>query len=146
MCWCAHTWPGNIRQLRNVLRGMIALRTNDRLDSSSLPADYGLGTGPAEPAAPLTRDGTRCHPLGRAEREALLREFGARARQHQPRRAQARRQPQHPLPEDAPAAHQGADQEAGALSRGWNRSFRARRASAMLSPWDALPDRASLGA
>src|SRR2546429_5260125 len=40
---CAYSWPGNIRQLRNVLRGMIALRISDRLDLTSLPADYGIG-------------------------------------------------------------------------------------------------------
>ncbi len=45
---CAYSWPGNIRQLRNVLRGMIALRTSDRLDGSSLPADYGIGQPVAE--------------------------------------------------------------------------------------------------
>src|SRR5207247_5577436 len=41
---------------------------------------------------------------------------GSRAWQHQPRRAQARRRPQHALPENASAAHQVASQEAAALS------------------------------
>jgi len=27
----AHSWPGNVRQLRNVLRTMLALRSSDRL-------------------------------------------------------------------------------------------------------------------
>src|SRR6202000_617800 len=74
---CAYSWPGNIRQLRNVLRGMIALRTSDRLDGSSLPADYGIGqpvcaqdtTEAAEEVA------QSLNPLEKAERMALLREI-----------------------------------------------------------------------
>ena len=54
---CAYAWPGNIRQLRNVLRGMIALRTSDRLDGSCLPADYGIG----EPE-PTAADESSCRP------------------------------------------------------------------------------------
>ena len=71
---CAHSWPGNIRQLRNVLRAMIALRGSDKLDLTDLPADYGLCPRPPEPtaAAPETES---LNPLGRAEREALLREL-----------------------------------------------------------------------
>ncbi len=71
---CAHPWPGNIRQLRNVLRAMIALRAGDRLGVADLPSDYGLGVGPAEPAAPSPETDS-LNPLGRAEREALLREL-----------------------------------------------------------------------
>ena len=73
---CAYSWPGNIRQLRNVLRGMIALRTSDRLDSSSLPADYGIG----QPLSTLetaegSGEGQSLNPLEKAERSALLREI-----------------------------------------------------------------------
>src|SRR6266511_3523585 len=34
---CTHQWPGNIRQLRNVLRAMIALRASDLLELADLP-------------------------------------------------------------------------------------------------------------
>ncbi len=71
-----YSWPGNIRQLRNVLRGMIALRTSDRLELSSLPADYGLGDPvAADPPreAPAESDGL--NPLEKAECAAQLREI-----------------------------------------------------------------------
>lgn len=74
---CAYTWPGNIRQLRNVLRGMIALRVSDRLDLSSLPPDYGMGP-PADPplvAEVPAADTHGLNPLEKAERCALLREI-----------------------------------------------------------------------
>ena len=73
---CAYSWPGNIRQLRNVLRGMIALRTSDRLDSSSLPADYGIGQPLAErEATEPSSEAQSLNPLEKAERTALLREI-----------------------------------------------------------------------
>jgi len=71
---CAHQWPGNIRQLRNVLRAMIALRTSDLLDLTDLPSDYGFGLRPAQPAASVPEMDS-LNPLRRAEREALLREL-----------------------------------------------------------------------
>jgi transcriptional regulator of acetoin/glycerol metabolism len=73
----AYAWPGNIRQLRNVLRGMIAMRSGDRLDGGCLPADYGVG----EPE-PLTAEESELppeaqglNPLEKAERGALLKEI-----------------------------------------------------------------------
>jgi transcriptional regulator of acetoin/glycerol metabolism len=74
---CAYSWPGNIRQLRNVLRGMIALRTSDRLDSSSLPADYGIGqpVSEIETATEASTEAQSLNPLEKAERGALLREI-----------------------------------------------------------------------
>jgi len=71
---CTDQWPGNIRQLRNVLRAMIALRTSDLLDLADLPSDYGLRLRPAQPAAPAPEMDS-LNPLRRAEREALLREL-----------------------------------------------------------------------
>ncbi len=73
---CAYSWPGNIRQLRNVLRGMIAMRASDRLDVTHLPSDYGIGlpvagTEPRE-APPEAQS---LNPLEKAERTALLREI-----------------------------------------------------------------------
>jgi transcriptional regulator of acetoin/glycerol metabolism len=73
---CAYSWPGNIRQLRNVLRGMIALRTSDRLDITSLPADYGIGQPVAEHETSEGAGETQSlNPLEKAERSALLREI-----------------------------------------------------------------------
>jgi transcriptional regulator of acetoin/glycerol metabolism len=70
---CAYQWPGNIRQLRNVLRAMIALRVADRLEPRDVPSDYGLGPAAAEPA-PLPETAS-LNALGKAERDALLHEL-----------------------------------------------------------------------
>ena len=70
---CAYQWPGNIRQLRNVLRAMIALRAADRLELRDVPSDYGLGPAAAEPA-PLPETAS-LNALGKAERNALLHEL-----------------------------------------------------------------------
>jgi transcriptional regulator of acetoin/glycerol metabolism len=73
---CAYSWPGNIRQLRNVLRGMIAMRTGDRLDVANLPSDYGIGLPVAEvPAKDCSPEAQSLNPLEKAERAALLREI-----------------------------------------------------------------------
>jgi transcriptional regulator of acetoin/glycerol metabolism len=71
---CAYQWPGNIRQLRNVLRAMIALRASDALDFVDLPADYGLGARTVEAKAP-TPEADSLNALAKAEREALVREL-----------------------------------------------------------------------
>jgi len=71
---CAHRWPGNLRQLRNALRAMIARRSSDKLDLADLPWDYSLGAIPAQ--AEAAPGGKRAlNALGRAEREALVREL-----------------------------------------------------------------------
>ncbi len=71
---CAHKWRGNIRQLRNALRAMIARRSGDKLDVADLPSEYCLGARPAERGAALAETDS-LNALGRAEREALLREL-----------------------------------------------------------------------
>jgi sigma-54 dependent transcriptional regulator, acetoin dehydrogenase operon transcriptional activator AcoR len=73
---CAYSWPGNIRQLRNVLRGMIAMRTSDRLDVTNLPSDYGIGL-PVVGTEPrdTSPEAQSLNPLEKAERTALLREI-----------------------------------------------------------------------
>ncbi|MDA8347532.1 MAG: sigma-54-dependent Fis family transcriptional regulator, partial [Pseudomonadota bacterium] len=68
-----YRWPGNIRQLRNVLRGMIAMRSNNQLDAGCLPAEYGAGEVHTE--EPLCAEAQRLNPLERAERNALLHEI-----------------------------------------------------------------------
>ena len=87
-------WPGNVRQLRHLLRTMIALRETDRLTVHDLPAEYRAGViaigapapiaaaeGPMatpqpepEADAPLPR----LNPLESAERLALLQELERR--------------------------------------------------------------------
>ena len=71
---CAHRWPGNLRQLRNALRAMIARRSGDRLDLADLPSDYSLGARAAEAEA-LPGEAASLNALAKAEREALLHEL-----------------------------------------------------------------------
>jgi transcriptional regulator of acetoin/glycerol metabolism len=72
----AYSWPGNIRQLRNVLRGMIAMRTSDRLDVANLPSDYGIGLPVADAQSrEASPEAQSLNPLEKAERAALLREI-----------------------------------------------------------------------
>jgi len=88
-------WPGNVRQLRHLLRTMIALRETDCLTPDDLPADYRaggmaiIGAAPviasAEPrGAPHSASGiqaaasARLNPLESAERLALLQELERR--------------------------------------------------------------------
>jgi len=79
-------WPGNLRQLRHLLRTMIALRESNRLTLRDLPPEYrqSLGeTAPGEPvltvaaatAAPGARPQPGLNPFECAEREVLLQEL-----------------------------------------------------------------------
>ena len=71
---CAQRWPGNLRQLRNAVRGMIARRSGDRLDLGDLPLECSLGVHEArDETAP--GEGRALNTLARAEREALVREL-----------------------------------------------------------------------
>lgn len=45
-------WPGNVRQLRHLLRSMIALRESDSLGLRDLPPEYRLDLDDAAPALP----------------------------------------------------------------------------------------------
>ncbi|HEX8602576.1 MAG TPA: sigma-54-dependent Fis family transcriptional regulator [Pseudoduganella sp.] len=74
-------WPGNLRQLRHLLRAMIALRESDHLTVHDLPPEYGIGSvafdSPAredDEAVPAVQDDD-LNPLENAERDALLREL-----------------------------------------------------------------------
>ncbi|SFA66505.1 sigma-54-dependent Fis family transcriptional regulator [Metapseudomonas otitidis] len=58
----AHPWPGNVRQLRNVLRTLVALCEDGVIRLADLPRDI------REQAAPVTP----ANPLDDAERAALL--------------------------------------------------------------------------
>jgi two-component system nitrogen regulation response regulator NtrX len=44
----AHNWPGNVRQLRNIIERLLILASDDAMQAISadlLPADFGAGTG-----------------------------------------------------------------------------------------------------
>ncbi len=71
-----HSWPGNVRQLRNVLRTMLALRTGERLTLADFKEEWLAGGVPEEATAlesepALDADGESV--LSDAEREALRR-------------------------------------------------------------------------
>ena len=79
-----HPWPGNIRQLRHLLRTMIALRESDLLTMADLPADFGGAGGPAVACAaagvgvapgPAPAPDSALNPLENAERHALILEL-----------------------------------------------------------------------
>lgn len=82
-------WPGNVRQLRHLLRTMIALRETDCLTVHDLPPEYrnallGNAMRPSPDAvarqdADLGEPGTRhLNPLESAERRALMQELERR--------------------------------------------------------------------
>jgi transcriptional regulator of acetoin/glycerol metabolism len=71
-------WPGNVRQLRHLLRSMIALRETDRLTVRDLPPEYRSAADDAKPApcpAPDSPDQASLNTLESAERSALLQEL-----------------------------------------------------------------------
>ena len=39
---CAYAWPGNIRELENLIERIVILRRGDRLTAEDLPGDFGL--------------------------------------------------------------------------------------------------------
>ncbi|HUL47525.1 MAG TPA: sigma-54-dependent Fis family transcriptional regulator [Steroidobacteraceae bacterium] len=115
-----HSWPGNIRQLRNVLRTMLALRTSERLTLAEFKEEW-LAYGATEQAA-----GESEHPsgdggdvLGEAEREALRRVLescqwnvsAAAARLHISRRTIYRKIHRHGLLRHAPHLGAGGEPE-----------------------------------
>jgi two-component system repressor protein LuxO len=64
----AYAWPGNVRQLQNVVRNIVVLHDGERVETSMLPPPLLAGTGittivapPSEPAPFARRD-----PHGRA--------------------------------------------------------------------------------
>jgi transcriptional regulator of acetoin/glycerol metabolism len=65
-------WPGNLRQLRNVLRTATALCEDNRISVDDLPEEFrSPATGPSDTDEP----DTPFNALGVAERDALLREL-----------------------------------------------------------------------
>jgi sigma-54 dependent transcriptional regulator, acetoin dehydrogenase operon transcriptional activator AcoR len=71
-----HSWPGNVRQLRNVLRTMLALRSGDTLKLTDLREEWLAGAAPdaaGRSAAPAAAEAEGEGVLSGAEREALRR-------------------------------------------------------------------------
>ncbi|HSS47053.1 MAG TPA: sigma 54-interacting transcriptional regulator, partial [Burkholderiales bacterium] len=65
-------WPGNIRQLRNVLRTVLALREDDVITIKDLPQEIGGGRAPLHEN---NNSAATLNPLESAERDALTREL-----------------------------------------------------------------------
>lgn len=74
-----HTWPGNIRQLCNTLRTVLALCENDYIGADDLPDDLRMGQLPHEGTESLEASpGSNIHdPLAKAECAALIQELEA---------------------------------------------------------------------
>ncbi|MDB5959675.1 MAG: sigma-54-dependent Fis family transcriptional regulator [Massilia sp.] len=80
-----HPWPGNIRQLRQLLRSMVALRESDLLTLGDLPPQFAPGTAAdarstIQAAAAAAADDASApekdmNPLECAERDALIQEL-----------------------------------------------------------------------
>lgn len=70
-----HRWPGNIRQLRNVLRTMVALRDSDTLTMACLPGDFFVGRHTEEGTSQVPLTENAFNPLESAERDALIQEL-----------------------------------------------------------------------
>ena len=112
-----HHWPGNVRQLRNVLRTMLALRTSERLTLAEFNEEWLAGAVPEEALrleAEAALDGDGESVLSGAERDALRRMLescqwnvsAAAARLHISRRTIYRKIHRHGLLRHAP--HLGA--------------------------------------
>jgi transcriptional regulator of acetoin/glycerol metabolism len=68
-----YRWPGNVRQLRHLLRTMIALRDTDLLTTSDLPEELLPGAAQIAAAAPAQTD--HLNALENAEKDALILEL-----------------------------------------------------------------------
>jgi transcriptional regulator of acetoin/glycerol metabolism len=72
-----YNWPGNLRELRNVLRTVLALREGQSITESDLPDVVRSGPSlPAQaPSSALPGGSSDLSPLESAERDALMREL-----------------------------------------------------------------------
>jgi transcriptional regulator of acetoin/glycerol metabolism len=66
-----HPWPGNVRQLRNVLRTLLALRTSDRLTLAEFNEEWLSGGADEGGGESASGEGNGESALSDAEREAL---------------------------------------------------------------------------
>jgi two-component system, NtrC family, response regulator AtoC len=72
----ARRWPGNIRELRNVMERAVVLSDHGRITTNALPAETELASGP-EPYAPTSSAGapagaTLANVRGDSERQRIL--------------------------------------------------------------------------
>jgi transcriptional regulator of acetoin/glycerol metabolism len=71
-----YRWPGNMRELRNLLRTMVALREADLLTINDLPAGFAGGTPQINKTCDMAAvQETKLNPLENAERDALIQEL-----------------------------------------------------------------------
>jgi len=72
----SHTWPGNIRELRNVLERASIMCEKDLISRSALPEEFGRNTakGPSDLAAIKFPVGTTVDAM---ERELILQTLAA---------------------------------------------------------------------
>ncbi|KAF3998691.1 sigma-54-dependent Fis family transcriptional regulator [Glaciimonas immobilis] len=71
-----HRWPGNIRQMRHLLRTMIALREGDLLTACDLPNGFYTGPLPTAGCGDCAGASEEArNPLENAERDALIQEL-----------------------------------------------------------------------
>jgi transcriptional regulator of acetoin/glycerol metabolism len=72
-----YNWPGNLRELRNVLRTVLALREGQAITETDLPDVVRSGPSlPAQaPSSALPGGSSDLSPLESAERDALMREL-----------------------------------------------------------------------
>ncbi|APZ43094.1 sigma-54-dependent Fis family transcriptional regulator [Acidihalobacter ferrooxydans] len=71
----AYAWPGNIRELRNTLRTLIALCEDERISAADLADEFHQETGADDPQCADTGVSEAQNPLASAERAVLLREL-----------------------------------------------------------------------
>ena len=71
-CLARHSWPGNIRELRNVVERALAFAQGERIAVSDLPGTLASSVGNAAPRTPIgTEAASRESTLSRAERDYL---------------------------------------------------------------------------
>ncbi|MCH7549634.1 MAG: sigma-54-dependent Fis family transcriptional regulator, partial [Candidatus Krumholzibacteriota bacterium] len=89
----AYEWPGNIRELENLIERMVLLRNGDVLGVRDLPADFGSGNvGRPEPES-----ARGAHPTFQEAEESLIRDALERNGWNQSRAARSLDIPRHVL-------------------------------------------------
>lgn len=63
-------WPGNVREVRNLLESLVLFSRGSEIHLDDLPAEYRAATAPP---APLPSTGFSPRPMAEIEREAILR-------------------------------------------------------------------------
>lgn len=79
-----HDYPGNIRELENIIEHAFVLCTGNQIDIDHLPRELVMSTEPTSSASPISE----AHPLERAEAEVLERVLN----KHKGNRTQAARE------------------------------------------------------